>query len=319
MRVAAAGALIAYLFGIAPVLAAEEIRLPATFKKVWIRGEKAGGWGGGRGSGELSVTARALEFNSKKIKKSRVLPLDSIVAVSFGRMRGDVDTSWVVVRYRDEGQERIIGLRDGTKLGYGIATRSIHEVVREALRQAGAAQYDVGPGLQTYDELDRHFTLAYPEGWSSYHRVIVDAGDNRILGRLTFSVAEVPEGRAAASPEAQEEVERTLSRIDRGEIAAFEVLREESGDGMSCQGFSKHGLRRLQERFAFRDAVPVSFGGCRGLRVTTAGPDLRVDRGFVAHDGILYVLSHRTAADDPQRGAEEFAEALRTLRFSDAR
>lgn len=298
------------------------IEPPMTFKQVWIRGEKAGGWGGGRGSGELTITAQALEYDSKKLKKSRRIPLQSIVAVSFGRMRGDVDSSWAVLRYRVQGTSRIIGFRDGSKLGYGTATEEIYRALKETLRLTGTGQYAVRPGFQAYDELDERFTLAFPERWSTYHRIIIDAGDGLVLGRLVFSEAAIPEGRDAADAATQEQVERTLSGIDRGEIAAFQIVREEADRGMRCRGFSRQAARRLRERFGLAATEPATLGGCNGLQARTSPPADSalplIDRRFVAHHGVLYVLSRRASAGDPQRGADAFVEALASLRFTDA-
>lgn len=318
-----------------PAGRSEAVRLPVTFDKVWFRTGKKRGWGGAGLTGALTISETELHLSSHKRDVS--VPLDSILRVSYGKMRGDVDTDWIVMSVLEEGERRLIGFRDGRKFGYGQQTDEIRETIMAVIRQAGAAQYGVPEGFRAYDELDEQFTMAIPLGWSVYHRTLIATGQHGFRGEAIFSREPVV-SETERDPERREELRRqALRAIDDGEAGAFFVDRREAPRGMRCEGFTEKGMARLQQWVAedplfdegrgVDESVrtePVVIDGCSGLRIVRhsrrpEGVERVLDLRVVSDDEIVFLIGLRSRAGRYEEDLEPFETAVRSVRLSVAR
>jgi hypothetical protein len=303
-----------------------------TFPKVWFNTEKKRGWGRSRMTGVLTLTDTELSFSSRK--RDVVVPLDSIHRLSYSKMRGDVDTDWILLAVLEEGERRIVGIRDGRKFGYGQHTDEMYETILERFRHVGVAQYDVPRGYRAYDELDGQFTMAIPTDWFTYHRSLINTGESRFWGEVVFSPQPVVEG-VEQEPEAREEQrQRVLRTIDDGEIGAFFVDRRETRRGMLCEGFSEKAMQRLQQWIAedplfdqgrgIEESVrtePIVIDGCSGLRFVRhsrrPGEAERVlDLRVISDDEIVFLFGLRSHADRYERDLIPFETAVDSVRLS---
>jgi len=313
----------------------ESIQLPVTFNRVWFRNGKKRGWGGAALTGELTVGEAELHLSSPKRDVS--VPLSSIHRVSFGKMRGDVDTDWIVMSILEDGQRRLIGFRDGRKMGYGQHTDEIYQAIMAAVRRAGAAQYDVPAGFEPYLELEGQLTLAIPRGWSAYHRALTATDRHGFWGEAIFSPEPVV-SPTEQDPERREELRRqALRAIDSGEAGAFFVERREARRGMRCEGFSDKAVQLLQQWVAedplFEQGrsvdesvrtLPVVIDDCNGLRVVrhSRQPDdveRVLDLRAISDGEIVFLFGLRSQADRYDEDLKRFETAMGSVRFSVAR
>jgi len=277
----------------------------------------------------MTLTLEAIEYQSGKRKASFYIPLEDVVAISFGKVPGDVNTEWVLLRVREGSATRLMGFRDGRKLGYGTRTRKIFNAMRSVLRQAGAGQYAVPPGYRAFDELDSMFTVAFPQGWSIYHHSAIDVDESLILGEAIFSEEPFPT-RDAAEPDSAR-WDEMHERIRVGTIAAFSVLREEPRAGASCSGISKKVASTLVEQAQLQiggttdaprtDAVLID--ECKGLRIRfraqqSDGGVVVLDRRVVSDQRATYTMTLLATPETIQARTAMFNEALATFRFTDA-
>ncbi len=167
--------------------------LPHTVERVWYRGEDRPFGKVFRAGGDLVIREDSLEFVHRKHGWS--VPLEGISMIALGVMKGDVDTDWVILVLRDGQPERVVGIRDGHRLGYGRETRGIYELLREVARSRKVAQFDVPEGLEPYEQLDRMLAVAFPAGWHPLHLSrSIDMDHVLPLGRTSFTPDEVEIG-----------------------------------------------------------------------------------------------------------------------------
>lgn len=288
------------------------IGLPHRIARVWSRtAKKAKGLPGGRVIGELTLTPHALEFLGNSDKKSFSIPMTEIRVVSFGKMKGDVDTDWAVLEVERDDGGTLVGLRDGRRMGYGARTREIYEAILEAVRQVGAAQYDVPQGFATYDELDAYFTLAYPAGRSTSHREVIQTPD-QVLGVLEF-----------------------VGQDD--EASVIQLERTDVEQGMSAKGFSEKARARLLEsalESPLLDAghrliapplvEPARIDRREGLRVLVrtrnpGGSEILLDQRFFVDASTLYRLALRCPLTRQDSELETIEAMTQSFRFNVAR
>lgn len=313
-----------------PAIAATEIDqsvkpgFPVTIDKVWCKGIKAKSWNqlrSFRWLGDLTVTEEALEFVGKK--KALTIPLDSVRIVSLGKLKGDVNTDWIVLELAQPGGTGIIGFRDGAKLGYGQRTEEMFFRLRGLLQQLGAAQFSAPPGFVPYTKFDTQAGIFVPEGWNEYAHAVVYEGDARPAGSLIFSPQKLV---------TEAEVEEAL----RGQRASILVHLSEQTRGMSCDGFSEKARTDLLDRaasdlvadYTFQVANPpqataATISGCQGLRIrghsrSSDGIELWLDRRVVAHGRALFVIELRSSEADPADLVETLDRVAAGLRFAAA-
>jgi len=316
------------IVGAAVAGTASEVALPQTIERVWYRANADRG--AGSQMGDLTVGREGLSFAAAHERKSFTVPLEAVHSVWLGRVRGDVDTDWVVLVLDEAGERRVVAFRDGKGLGYGQRTQEIHAALRDAMRVLGAAQYRVPEGFVVFDDLDGLFTVAYPQGWTVYHDVVVEAGRRRVLGRLYLTDGPSPRG---------EEERVTLVRgLEGGSIQGVFVERDEVGGGMRCSGATARARDKWLARVAADplftapgaamdgapSVEPVTIEGCSGLRVgargrDAAGLETMLDILFVADDQAAYAVGFRSRSSDHAARLPTFARILDTLRLSAAR
>ncbi len=308
---------------------APELELPVTIEEVWYRTYQKRGIGKPYSvSGNLVVSADTIEIVNKKRRVT--IKMDDIRIVSFGKMKGDVDTDWAVLGLGEPGSTRVIGIRDGKRMGYGGRTRSIYDTVLGGVRQAGAGQFRVPEGFRLYEELMDFCTLAVPQDWTSYLESLVFVGDGTPWGRIVFSAESIRriERKEDGSPLVIED-RKVLSRVVAGEVPAFYVERRPSGRGMSCNGFTEKAEQRLIAELGRDSGGPEADGltvtsiiidGCSGLSIRgRSGAEAEIEIRAVAKRDTLYLFGMRASPDQFDSRLGPFDTAVSTVKFSAAR
>jgi hypothetical protein len=271
--------------------AQEAIQLPKTLEQVWYRPGHRRGFGGAKHTGDLTLTADTIYFTTKR--KEIIIPMKAIRVASFGKMRGDVDTDWLVLSIEHPGLPKLLGLRDGRRFGYGQQTEQLRKTVMAALRLAPAAQFDVPEGYAVFEGMDRQFMMAFPVDWSTHPVLLVETEDGSLWGKTLVTAQPIDESGD------------DVRSFDRGELPGFFIDTRELVKGMSCKGFSKQGRKTLLDWIA-EVAIPgsltasraeppaepvvesIDMDRCMGLRVLFRG---------AGADGIERVLDVRAVAD----------------------
>lgn len=325
----------AWLCGVAP--AAEPsvaprqdgptVALPLTIDKLWYRA------GGKRRQGDLIVSEDGLELVAQK--RAFAIPLDRIQFISFGEMKGDVDTQWVLLKVGVSTPYDIVGLRDGRKWGYGGRTEEVYQQLRRALQQLAAGQYRVAPGYQAYEGPDRKCALAIPEGWSAYLESLVVVAGHSAWGTTILSAEPIRtiETKADGAVRTVDDLE-LLDAILAGESPGFFVERARASRGMSCTGLSASArdrvLTRARQDIVFGEdfevlAAPAAtvdtVGGCEALHVVGRsrrpdGADLVLELYAATSGETLYVFGLRALADRYEDHRKAFAASVASVKFA---
>jgi hypothetical protein len=306
---------------------ADEVSLPLTIERVWFKASKKLVSSGG----DLTISQEGLELVTQK--KTLLIPLEDLYVLSWGRFKSDVDTDWAVLGIGASGPADLLAIRDGKKLGYGQRTRQIYESLQSALKQLGAAQYDVPPGFEAYDVFSQQFSMAVPQGWDQHVESLVVQGDGHSWGTTIFSSEEIEHPKPDSTGIRLQD-DPNLQRVLSGEVPAFFVGRSTAESGMSCTGFTDKAKRKLLEREENRAAdllgypmvepftlTPATAGLCSGLRArgVSLRPDgdrVRIDIYLVANEETLYVAGVRLLDKHYEATRELFETAVSTIRFS---
>lgn len=313
-----------------PLLAQEStetdaVSLPMTFPRIWLRPGKRKGQPKPslrRVSGPLTITDTTLEISGKE--NFVEIPVASISMVSMGRMGRDVDTDWVLLALDGADGRRVVGLRDGRKMGYGQGTQELFDALRNVMKHLGAAQYRVPDGFRAFDRLDFQFALALPEGWHHFVHSAVMIDNRMRQGTIIFSAERIERG---------DDNDAILQRVLAGRLDAFYLDRVAAGDGKACDGLNARQRERLIERGQVELTVggytvaeaPVAgadvFGDCPGLRVqgvakNLAGDEKRVDLRAVSDGETLFVFGlHHPAAGETER-SRLFDAVIDSVKFA---
>jgi hypothetical protein len=189
-----------------------------------------------------------------------------------------------VLAVGEPGKTDLVAFRDGSKLGFGQATREIHDTVLGAARLAGAAQYRVPPGYRTIDVFSAQATFAVPEAWE-FDSGQAKIGPRRAWGRIVFAPGEAEGALAGPAP-------------------SIFVSLHDATKGMSCEGLSPEAERAVLDlagaelreagiapgRVRARDRDPrrgerVDARPARGVPAPGRGrPSLARGAGHGAHD-----------------------------------
>ena len=303
-----------------------EIDLPTTVGRVWARNHSK------KGMGDLGVSVEGLDFQGGKEKRSFSIPFASIRLLSFGRLGHDVDTDWVVLEVEEAGETRLVGLRDGRKFGFGKETDELHALLKRVFQQTRAAQYDVKPGMATYDALDNLLTLAVPEEWTPFDRSRIHLDGYPDLGRLLLTAERISAGR-----ERKDETQSDLKRFDAGEIRGMFVDRREPTSGMRCDGFSTKAQAAALDWFREdlrsnggwtilgEPRVEVtSLGKCQGLRISAearndAGEPMEIDHRLAARPEAVVTLGFTLPGKGRDALRRTVTEIVESFRFTVAR
>ena len=304
----------------------ESLRLPYTVERIWFRTDKR------KMSGDLTITSDALEFTGRK--RSLTIPMESIRIVSFGKMRGDVDTEWTVLSVVQSGVAQTFGLRDGRKFGFGARTREIYDAVKLAVRTLSAAQYRVPRGFRPYVEMDHQFTMAVPQDWSTTHLLLVEVEGLPVGGAIVFSAT--PIVRETEEPDVRR---AQLAAVASGTSSAIVLERKAAANGMTCAGFSAAGREKILEWVKTVAPVikrkPWTFDGppsvepetiddCDGLRIRGRGRSLggtavTLDVRAVARNQTVFLFALRSVSGEVESRTRTLDRLLSTFRFSAAR
>jgi len=307
--------------------AEDSIQLPTTLEQVWYRPGKRRGFGGAKHTGDLTLTRDSIYFTTKR--KEIVIPMTAVHVASFGKMRGDVDTDWLVLSIDDPGLPHLLGLRDGHRFGYGQQTHQVRRAVMAALRLARAGQFNVPEGFVAFEGMDRQFTLALPADWSTHPVLLVETGDGSLWGKTLVTAQPIDERGG------------DLRRFDAGELPGFFIDTRELVSGMSCNGFSEKGRETLIEWIREvavpqtpappRDAGPdepvvesIEIDRCSGLKIVIRGRgadgnDRVLDvRAVAEHDNVILIGLPSLAAEYDER-LKSFDQVVSSLRLAVAR
>jgi len=299
---------------------------PRTVPRVWYRTGTQRGIAGPKLTGDLVITPESLELLASKRDVS--IPFDAVRMISLGKMRGDVDTEWVVLSVQRGDERELVGLRDGRKFGYGGRTTEIYEMLHETAQRFSWAQFSAPEGFRPYPELDRVFAVAVPQGWSTYHHDMESVDGLVRWGTVVFTPRPLLEETATGK-----ERRHALEAIQRGQMTAWVVDRREVEGGMSCEGFHKNALRTLGgwisedpffgQPFTVGESPafePTRIDGCAGLalalRAEEDGPDTPVlELRIVAREGTLVLMGLRStvARLDDDRAQFELGVSTLTL------
>jgi hypothetical protein len=318
---------------------AASIDYPLTIRKIWYRNAKRSGFTGAKHSGDLTIDRQSLEFFAKK--RSLSIPLDELWMITYGTMRGDVDTEWVVLTIKDGDERSLVGLRDGSRWGYGQRTREIYETLVAAAEDLSAAQFSAPDGYQPYSELDHVFAMPIPADWSYHHHDLITHEGTLKWGRVVFSEhplidPEVEHWTEEMGPNPQRD--RAVHAIQQGEETAWIVARFEAGSGMTCEELKPKAIKTLSERvndspffgvpfepaddLPFEAAEPVD--GCASVRLERRaageqGKTVVLDLRAVAREETVLMIGLRTTADEYERRLPVFERAVDELRLAATR
>lgn len=328
----AAGALI-LAAGLGPLCAddPEPVRLPLTIEHVWFRSEPGKAWIRiAHSAGDLTIGKERLAFSTRK--KTVELPVERIRMVTFGKIKGDVDTDWALLDVGDERSATVVAIRDGSKFGYGQRTREIYERLRAALESIPAAQYRVGRGFRAFDDFNLQFTMAVPESWESYLESVVFVGERAPWGTVLFSSEPIRRTAEDGGPLTADR--DALGRVLDGTVPAFFVVRRAAERGMGCNGFSAKGLERLLGLAAegslfpgggtfvrIPSTAPETLDHCNALRMrgtvaSRKGVETEVDLHVAAEGGTLFAFGLRAVAERYDEVRETLEAVLATVQFS---
>ena len=304
--------------------AAATVTLPHTIERVWMRTGKERGFKRlANASGDLTLTEHGLDYVTRK--RSESLPFDDVRVVSLGKMKGDMDTDWIVLELGDAASHRVVGFRDGKKFGYGDRTEAMYRTLREVVRDRQLAQYAVGGGLVVHDALDRQLVLGYPEGWHAAMMSTVVSGGHRRFGRDLFTPEPIRSRGAGDDPPRIDE--GALARARSGRMPALVLARVEARRAMGCERGIKPKARAKVVAAVEADPVLGGFEGgwdvepaeldrCLGLRLRARGGGSTVEAIAAARDGVLYVVGFRGPDDAAEAMGERFRRIVESVRFS---
>jgi hypothetical protein len=323
-RVSCCAALLLALGSVTPAVEpVVEVDLPLTIEKVWFKPVRQSGAAKMKKlTGPLMIDDSGLEVVGKQ--DSVHIPLDSISMISLGKFGNDVDTEWVLLQLVGGEPNRVVGIRDGRRLGYGQQTRELFHTVREVMRSLSAAQYRVEPGHRLFDQISFQMTFAVPEDWSHFIHSAVTIGERVAQGTILFSAE--PIDRMIEHDEA-------LDGVLTGETAGFYLDRVDPGKGRNCDGLTPKQNDLLLERVAGElgiggfeivdhpSATDFTIAGCRGVRVEGRGrhadgreklADLRV----VSNGETMFLFGMYSTADGDTAHRDSFERVVGSVKIS---
>lgn len=299
-------------------------------ERIWYRSERNRSFPKAfKGNGDLRIGSDGLEFRHKN--KGWFLPWDRIRRISLGPMKGDVDTDWVVLSAPESDLGPLVGLRDGSRMGYGRRTEPLFRQIKDAARNARAAQFDVPDGFTTYEGLEHLLTLALPSDWSVEHRSAMVQDGKVHEGVVVFHEPVEASGTPA------ERVDRLQATIDRGEIRALRLERRQASKGMKEDGFSDAAVESLTadmladrdqigglEMLAAPEAGSFPVDGHTGVRLRAVAADAsgaahHVDAVAVCDGRMLFLFRMRGPAENRGEDGDLLERVLASVRFSAAR
>ncbi|MCP4656280.1 MAG: hypothetical protein GY856_12780 [bacterium] len=176
-----------------------------------------------------------------------------------------------------------------------------------------------------FDELEKQFTIALPDGWRVYKFLGKESGSVIFTAQEIAKPGEVPEAEMAL-------------KLDRGSVPSIIVELFPAGKNMSCRDLTKKGAARAanfvegspgfsgEVHYPWRPKKKpiLQIGGCQGYNIhfkawlgePTSGTEWIVDVRAVSDGKTLYLISHRSTPAYYKRNLERFEEVLATFRLS---
>ncbi len=311
--------------------AEEPLALPRTIDRVWYRSTTPKGDLGGKREGDLRITADTIELSSNK--DDLVVPLGSVRMISYGPLGSDVDTEWVVIGLDREGKRSRLGLRDGSRMGYGGRTPEIYDALLRVARERGLGQYSAPEGFTPYVRIAGQVALAVPEEFHALQHGVAVLRDLNVTGTVLFSPA-IPEGTEGSGGVPEPQRVEALASVAHATSPVWILDIREAERGMRCSGFTDDGRAELQGWIAEHELLgrglvgpprlePAAVDRCAGVRGTwraAAGAEpIVVDVRAASDDEFVYVLALRTHLDREPDERKTFEQGLGTLRFAVAR
>jgi hypothetical protein len=118
------------------------IVLPKSFESVWYRaGTKGFSLIAYLASGNLVINDNNIEFESDD--ESFKINIKDVHSISWGKMSGDTFNDWSIIKYGEP--EKIIGFKDGSKLGWGTDTDLFYSTLKYAVEVVGGHSPTIEP------------------------------------------------------------------------------------------------------------------------------------------------------------------------------
>lgn len=181
--------------------------------------------------------------------------------------------------------------------------------------------------FKTYEGHKQQFLIDIPEGWSAYEQMAVFTGP-RPTGMVIFS-----EENFANIKSFENQLE-AMSRWDTGIMPSFFVDRHPKNKRMSCGHFEKKetkSVTKMLKRDSMFDrdrkvispltATPISFGGCKGIRLKGEtekqdGTRWVIDVHAVSDGEILYLFSLRNIKENYEKNSSVYEKAMSTVKLT---
>ncbi len=181
--------------------------------------------------------------------------------------------------------------------------------------------------FKTYEGHKQQFLIDIPEGWSAYEQMAAITGPSP-TGMVIFSEENIANMAFGQQLDA-------MARMDTGGMPSFFVDRHPKNKKMSCDHFEKGEIKsvtKMIERDSMFDrdrkvispltATPISFGGCKGIRLKGEtekqdGTDRWVVDVYAASDGeFLYLFSLRNIKGNYEKNLSVYEKAMSTLKLT---
>jgi len=181
--------------------------------------------------------------------------------------------------------------------------------------------------FKTYEGHKQQFLIDIPEGWSAYEQWNPFAGTSTLTGMVIFSKENI------AKMDIDDQLE-AMARWDIGIMPSFFVDRHPKNKRMSCDHFEKKEIKSVtkmikKDSMFDRDrkvispltATPISFGGCKGIRLKGETEKQNGTRWVVdihaASDGkVLYLFSLRNIKENFEKNLSVYEKAMSTVKLT---
>ena len=267
-----------------------------TWERIWYRKDSQSHLKPYTDSGDLALFDDAIEFLDRK--HGWRIPFDRIERIELGRMRGDQEVDWILLRLREDDPSLEVALRDGGAFGFGHRTREIHRRIEDRLRAADAAQWNLPAGVARFDGLEHQLSFTYPSSWNVRATATEYRGGVDSVGTLHVGV----EGSSGIQVDRREDSHR--KRCSGLGADTLEDLRREIVESEAFLG----GAITSEDL----DESPTEVGGCAGVRFRAGARGRLLDLRAVSYRGTLFLFS----VVAPEEEMTELVSALERLAAS---
>ncbi|MCH9025787.1 MAG: hypothetical protein IIA05_01575 [Proteobacteria bacterium] len=189
--------------------------------------------------------------------------------------------------------------------------------------------------FKTYEGHKQQFLIDIPEGWFVHDQWEAITGMSSPTGMVFFTKENI--AKIKMSAETEEELLaglEAMARIDIGDMPSFFVDRHPKNKRMSCGHFEKKETKSVtkmlkKDSMFDRDrkvispltATPISFGGCKGIRLKGEtekqnGTRWVMDVHAVSDGEILYLFSLRNIKENYEKNLSVYEKAMSTVKLT---